>query len=259
MGTIVRLILSAMGTFLIFGTAVLPTLTLAQDAVPVEILQRTLYIKVGDVVGTAFKVDYKGRVFLITARHVVSGLAATESTIQVQRTGAWQDFKIRKKLLPSSDAVDIAILQTDETVSQPYKIQWQDRKGVTSGQQVWFLGYPYGLGTHFSDADIPFIKRGTMSAIDASNPDAILFYIDGFNNPGFSGGPIIYWDFSERVIKILGVVQGYRSESAKVVINGVENDTALLVNSGILVGYGIKHAFDAIEKAEAKDKWERKP
>jgi hypothetical protein len=149
--------------------------------------------------------------------------------------------------------VDIAILQTDEVISTPYGIQWQDRKGVTFGQQVWFLGYPYGLGTHFSDADIPFIKRGTLSAIDASNPDAVLFYIDGFNNPGFSGGPIIYWDFSERVIKILGVVKGYRPESAKVLVNGVEHDTVLLVNSGILVGYGIKHAFDAIQRDDAAE------
>jgi hypothetical protein len=79
MGKIMRLLLSAIGTFLTFGTAVLPTLTLAQDAVPVEILQRTLYIKVGNIVGTAFKVDYKGRVYLITARHVVTALPAIDT------------------------------------------------------------------------------------------------------------------------------------------------------------------------------------
>jgi hypothetical protein len=37
-----------------------------------------------------------------------------------------------------------------------------------------------------------------MSAIDNSNPDAEVLYIDGFNNPGFSGGPIIFWDFATR-------------------------------------------------------------
>ena len=57
------------------------------------------------------------------------------------------------------------------------------------GQQVWFLGYPYGIASHFQSGKVaPFIKRGTMSAIDAANPDAIVIYIDGFNNPGFSGG-----------------------------------------------------------------------
>ncbi len=33
-----------------------------------------------------------------------------------------------------------------------------------------------------------------MSAIDATHPDAVVIYIDGFNNPGFSGGPIVFWD-----------------------------------------------------------------
>jgi hypothetical protein len=37
-----------------------------------------------------------------------------------------------------------------------------------------------------------------MSAIDARNPEAVVLYIDGFNNPGFSGGPIIYWDTTGR-------------------------------------------------------------
>jgi hypothetical protein len=64
-----------------------------------------------------------------------------------------------------------------------------------------------------------------------------------------AGGPIIHWDFNERMIKILGVVKGYREESAKVMLNGREAETNILVNSGILVGYSIKHAFDAIEKA----------
>ncbi len=56
------------------------------------------------------------------------------------------------------------------------------------GQQVWFLGYPYGLGSHFPNGEFPFIKRGTMSAIDSTNPHAVVLYVDGFNNPGFSGG-----------------------------------------------------------------------
>jgi hypothetical protein len=43
---------------------------------------------------------------------------------------------------------------------------------------------------------IPFMKRGSMSAVDASNPNAVVYYIDGFNDPGFSGGPVIYWEFA---------------------------------------------------------------
>lgn len=89
-----------------------------------------------------------------------------------------------------------------------------------------------------------------MSAIDSRNLDAIVLYIDGFNNPGFSGGPIIYWDFSKHAYEVLGVVQGYREDTAKVMVNGVHMNTQLLVNSGILVGYSISHAMKAIEDSQ---------
>ena len=88
-----------------------------------------------------------------------------------------------------------------------------------------------------------------MSAIDTTNPDAVLVYIDGFNNPGFSGGPILYWDFGKQAYRILGVVQGYKEDTAKVLINGQHVETQLLVNSGILVGYSIEHAIQAIERS----------
>jgi len=77
-------------------------------------------------------------------------------------------------------------------------------------------------------------------------------YIDGFNNPGFSGGPILFWSFNERAYRILGVVQGYREDTAKVLVNGQHVDTQLLVNSGILVGYSIEHAIQAIERDKKK-------
>jgi hypothetical protein len=46
-----------------------------------------------------------------------------------------------------------------------------------------------------------------------------VLYIDGFNNPGFSGGPIIYWDFKKHAYRILGVVSAYKEEAAKVRVN----------------------------------------
>jgi len=86
-----------------------------------------------------------------------------------------------------------------------------------------------------------------MSAIDASNPNAIVLYIDGFNNPGFSGGPIIYWDFNDHQCRSFRVVKGYKTNTAKVLVKGEPVDTQLLVNSGILMGDSIQHALQAIE------------
>lgn len=237
----------------------LSTAALGQDAVPVEILTRTWFIRVGNEGGTAFVLDRQNKVYLVTARHVVTGLPPTDGTIQVWQSNEWRNYPIVRTLFPPSNDVDIAVLETKETIPQPYVIQPNEGNsgGPAMGQQVWFLGYPFGLGSQMAKGSkgpldvfsgkIPFIKRGTMSAIDSSDPEAVLLYIDGFNNPGFSGGPIVYWSFSDHKYELLGVVKGYREETAKVQVNGTDVDTNILVNSGILIGYSIKHALEAID------------
>ena len=163
-----------------------------QDAVPTEIMQRTIFIKVGNEAGTAFAVDYQGRMYLVTARHVVAGLPATNATIQVWQDEQWKDYKTVRTIFPTNSDVDIAVFETAETVTTPYAIKPNDGTGgATMGQQLWFLGYPFGIASHFQDGKrAPFMKRGTMSAIDATHSDAVVIYIDGFNNPEFSGGPL---------------------------------------------------------------------
>ena len=228
---------------------------LAQDAVPSEMLfGRTLFIKVGNTEGTAFTIDYLGKIYLVTARHVVAGLPERRATIQIRREDKWEDFQTVRTLFPPSSEADIAVFETDKNVPQPFKVTTMgNAEGVTMGQQVWFLGYPFGgLGSRWSNGLAPFIKRGTMSAIDGTNPDAVVLYIDGFNNPGFSGGPILFWSFKGQKYEIIGVVKGYRNDTAKVAINGQQIDSNILVNSGILVGYSIRHALQAIENAQEK-------
>lgn len=231
---------------------------LAQDAVPGEmLLQRTFFIKVGKVAGTAFTIDYQGKLYLVTARHLVAGLPERNAIVQVRRADKWEDLHTVKTIFPSSSDVDIAVFETGEKASQPFNVTLMGKTdGVTMGQQVWFLGYPFeGMGSRTHDDKstvIPFMKRGTMSAIDGANPDAVVLYIDGFNNPGFSGGPIVFWNFTRHTYQILGVVMGYREDTAKVLVNGVHVDTGLLVNSGILIGYSIDHAVQAIERDQGR-------
>jgi hypothetical protein len=173
---------------------------------------------------------------------VIAELPKTNATIQIMKSGKWPDFHTVRTLFPPSSEVDIAVFETEEKI-QPFEIPMSGTDdGVTMGQQVWFLGYPWGLGSRWSNGgEAPFMKRGTMSAIDATNPNAVVLYIDGFNDPGFSGGPILYWSFSKRAYRILGVVKGYKEDTAKVLVNGEHVDTQLLVNSGILLGYSISH------------------
>ncbi len=234
---------------------------MAQDAVPAEILERTLFIKAGSESGTAFAIEHNGKLYLVTAKHVVAGIENEQSRIQISRAGRWLDYHIVKTIFPPSGDADIAVLKTNKKLTKPFEIGLSDR-APAFGQQVWFLGYPWGIHTvgirvfetHKIEvnAELLFIKRGTMSASDATHLDAVILYIDGFNNPGFSGGPILYWDFNERAYKIAGVVMGYRQDTAKLIVNGQHVDTQLLVNSGILIAYQIKPAIEAIEKDDAE-------
>jgi len=220
-----------------------------QDAVPAEMLNRTIYIKAGNITGTAFALDYQGKIYLVTARHVVAGLPHEKATIEIWQDNQWKTYATVRTLFPSSNEVDIAVFETNEKAEKPYQVTTANKGGPTMGQQVWFLGYPWGIYSRFEGGKTvaPFIKRGTMSAIDGTNQHAVVIYIDGFNNPGFSGGPILFWDLNSRSYQIVGVVQGYKEDSAKVLINGQHVDTQLLVNTGILVGYSIAHATEAIE------------
>jgi S1-C subfamily serine protease len=247
--TVNRIAALAAALYLCVGSAVL-----AQDAVPAEILSHTRLIKAGDVEGTAFSIDHGGRLYLVTARHLVAGLPESNATIQIRQADEWKDYHTVRTLFPSSAEADIAVFETAEKVSQPFKVTCEPKTGgVTMGQQVWFLGFPYGgMGSRWSSGEAPFIKRGTMSAIVGTNPDAVILYIDGFNNPGFSGGPIVYWNFDTHSYAIVGVVMGYKEDTAKVLVNGVHMDTQLLVNSGILIGYSIQHALQAIDKGQEK-------
>jgi hypothetical protein len=121
----------------------------AQEAVPVEMLQRTIFIKFGNESGTGFTVDYKGKVYLVTARHVASGVPLEGAVIQVFQQGQWKDYHTVRTLFPAVQDVDIAVFETNEKVAAPYAVQAMasDSKtgGVTMGQQVWFLGYPFGI------------------------------------------------------------------------------------------------------------------
>jgi len=135
--------------------------------------------------------------------------------------------------------------------------------GLTLGQQVYFLGYPFGLSSFGAASvprgfgEIPFLKSGIISALDSRNPQANVLYLDGQNNPGFSGGPIVFWHSESGMFRVAGVVGGYRNEALPVLkqkdlVNPqarAYNDLYTRANSGIVIGYDIRHIVDAIRTA----------
>jgi len=62
-------------------------------------------------------------------------------------------------------------VETAEKAAQTFDIipaEAMSTAGITFGQQVWFIGYPFGMSSVFPKSNpvvstLPFMKRGSMS------------------------------------------------------------------------------------------------
>ena len=232
-------------------------------------------IKYGDEFGTAFTLDLDGRQYLITAKHITAGMKDAD-TIQVRKGDDW--VPLRVNLLRCADPIDIAVLVPPEQISVNFPLE-PDMAGIQYGQEVYIIGYPYGLFTEGKNVNgafpLAFIKRAQMSATTKEG-DAVVIFLDGHNNPGFSGGPVVFRDFGQSgyVMKVLGVVSGFPAEytpvfeKKEIKPNEITSDDlqkgkiiaekgkifrlydtsyVVPVNTGIVKAFSIHHAVDLIK------------
>jgi hypothetical protein len=224
------------------------------------VIYRVLRLRTPAGTGSAFTIEVDGRQYLVTARHNLGNFGAA-GEIELWLNGRWSRAGVRA-IYPVKESVDVAALDLGRTLTVTYPLE-PTSVGLTLGQQVYFLGFPFGLGTAGPEAlptgfgQIPFLKSGIVSAFDTRDPQATVLYLDGQNNPGFSGGPIVFWHAESRRFRVAGVVGGYRNESLPVLKRRdlakpdarAYNDLYTRANSGIVVGYDIRHAVQAIRAA----------
>ncbi len=72
--------------------------------------------------------------------------------------------------------------------------------------------------------------------------------MDGQNNPGFSGGPVVFSGPSNKDYKVAGVISGYRVVHEPIYQGEKKLDLTYEYNTGIILAYGIKHAVDLIKE-----------
>ncbi|HTG32013.1 MAG TPA: serine protease [Thermoanaerobaculia bacterium] len=226
-----------------------------------NVLYRLLRIRTATSTGSAFTIEVGGKQYLITARHLLTGFGS-EGEIELWIGGKWSRNRARA-IYPSREAVDIAALDLGRAVTVTFPLE-PSSGGLALGQQVYFLGFPDGLGTSGVTpvppgfGEIPFLKSGIVSAVDDRDPEASILYLDGQNNPGFSGGPIVFWHSASRGFRVAGVVRGYRNEALPVLrqkdLGNPEarayNDLYTRANSGIVIGYDIRHIVNAIRASQ---------
>lgn len=218
-----------------------------QFELPDEIFSRTLLVRSGNELATAFKFEHGGRVYLVTTRHVCKNLALKNS-VQVWH-GRWIDLETIRTIFPAVADVDLAILETKEQIGRPYKVV-RSSEVLTTGQKVWYMGWlapiPHPTVANVPHTsrplfpEIPMVNLGTISAIDASQADAYQIHFDGkvYNNR-IATGPVVYWSSSLRDFEVLGVIRRNEQFVRSSIIGDAPQE---IVKSDTLKAY----SFDAV-------------
>ena len=73
-----------------------------------------------------------------------------------------------------------------------------------------------------------------------------MFYLDGHNNPGFSGGPVVYKMINQSNFRICGVISGYRCQQQPGFISGSPLNIYFNENTGLIISFAIEPAVEII-------------
>lgn len=218
--------------------------------VPTNILQRTFHIAHNGESGTAFTVEISDLQYIVTAAHVVKGLQSG-SKLSVMHRGEWLSIDIGEVWV-SPIGADIALISPNKQLSPVHPILVGSASSFYLSQQIYFLGFPYGLrldlGPLNNDFPVPFVKTGIVSSFTTAGDGSQIVFGDGHNNPGFSGGPIVTIGRDNQV-HVIAVVSGYRYNDDPVLLNGEQTGLTYRANTGLVIGYGLKEIVDHATKA----------
>jgi len=242
------------------------SMAVAQIAAPTfNIALRVLMVESQYGRGSIFSIDVDQREYWITARHILTGakhppygsitdklvsLRILNPNAQVEEL-QWRTVNF-SVIDPGREEVDIVALAASEPLlDNPLPSMTADSTGAMLGGDCEFLGYAYGGGWRAEFADgqtlwLPFVKHCTVSA--TIMPQRV-WVLDGINNDGFSGGPVIFGTGAQQ--KLLGVISVYHTEPTQVIYSMPAPPTpkaTVNVNSGFIIAYDIVHAVQAIHE-----------
>jgi hypothetical protein len=213
------------------------------------VIQRVFHIQVANAVGTAFAVDVDGRQYLITAKHLASQIPYP-GKIGIYHEGVWKHIDV--SLTGHADGDDVSVLACNLRLAPdlPLRVTTKD---MVYGQEVFFLGFPLGLisnvGPINRDFPLPIIKRATLASQIEINGKKVEL-LDGINNPGFSGGPVVCVPpgYALNDFQVIGVISGYQIQFEKTVLNGKETEILAPMNSGLIICTPIWTAVELIKR-----------
>ena len=214
-----------------------------------NIIQRMLHIRRADKTGSAFTLDREEKQYLVTARHVVEGIASGES-IFIGLKKRWEPIEINVVGV-GEDEVDVAVLACQQQLSPT--LQLEPSNMFAYGQEAYFLGFPFGWdsgGERINNGrPLPFAKAGIISAFLSEDAPAVQkIYLDAHANEGFSGGPVVFSLLdNQKELCVAGVVVGYPKRFQPVVDDNGNTVAHAQENPGLVLAISISHVVALID------------
>ena len=214
-----------------------------------NIIQRMLHIRRADKTGSAFTLDREEKQYLVTARHVVEGIASGES-IFIGLKKRWEPIEINVVGV-GEDEVDVAVLACQQQLSPT--LQLEPSNMFAYGQEAYFLGFPFGWdsgGERINNGrPLPFAKAGIISAFLSEDAPAVQkIYLDAHANKGFSGGPVVFSLLeNQKELCVAGVVVGYPKRFQPVVDDNGNTVAHAQENPGLVLAISISHVVALID------------
>lgn len=213
-------------------------------------LSKVFRIKSEQGAATCFVIEHKGKEYLVTARHVIEWFSESQP-IEIFRENIW--VPVNAALVGhSNDLIDVSVLALDRQMSPQEHLPLPvEDFNVFFGQEVYFLGFPYGLFADVGQTNygypIPFIKKAIISSLQTDKTKPRKYYLDGHNNDGFSGGPVLVCSPNKTNFKVAAIVSGYVPNNEMVFDVGRPTTLSYRDNTGIIIAYGMRHAVELIE------------
>ena len=215
------------------------------------ILYRTFRIRYKTTAGSAFTIEKDDVQYIVTAKHLFEGVK-TGNTVLFEALIEKAYHPITATIYFHNDqSVDCAVLKTNPYREITGKYENENTlEGIILSQDVFFLGFPYNYDDLLksfpnSTTPVPFVKKACLSGI--SEKDGVLF-LDGINNPGFSGGPVCFKDIRTNKYKIAGLINSFRfNKSTVFAYDGTATNYYVQENTGIINACSIQRVLSIID------------
>ncbi|WP_299185302.1 serine protease [uncultured Aquimarina sp.] len=210
-----------------------------------NVYTRVFHLKYGEGTGTCFAIDFDKKQYLITAKHVIEGLHDGDR-VEFYHENKWITLPV--KVVGHHKTADVSVISINQKLAE-FPLE-PSIVGLTYGQDLYFLGFPYRLVNEVNNKinrnfPLPLVKKGILSAM-LNDEQGNYFLIDGINNPGFSGGPVVYKLPNQNDFRIAGIISGYKSANEPIYQGEIELPLNVRANTGIVIAYNIENALELI-------------